>query len=132
MNNNLYRSGNAIFQDNILQLKRCIMLISRVFPGGPPVCETTISESGISVEGAYRTAECSVSIIGKKPEITWYGPDPFVVQSLVTDSSVWSGIEFTVTDSMDGEKSWMSYVSYNFFFIFLSFFFIYLKAMFFS
>ena len=104
MNNNLYSSGDVIFQGNILQLIRCIMLISRVFSGGPPVCETTISESGVSVEGAYRTAECAVSIIGKKPEITWYGPDQFVVQSLVTDSSVWSGIEFTVTDSMDGEK----------------------------
>ena len=79
-------------------------MISRVFSGGPPVCETTISESGVTIEGAYRTAECSVSIIGKKPEITWFGPDPFVVQSLVTDTSVWSGIEFTVTDSMAGQK----------------------------
>jgi hypothetical protein len=72
--------------------------------GGPPVCETTVPASGFSVEGVYRTAECSVSIIGKKPEFTWFGPDPFVVQSLVTDTSVWSGIEFTVTDSMAGQK----------------------------
>jgi hypothetical protein len=75
----------------------------------PPNCTTTI-QSSIVIEGDYHTIECIMyfrASAGVEPLITWTGPEPFLQASAVTNISVWSGISFTVSRSMDA----LSYTS---------------------
>jgi hypothetical protein len=68
-----------------------------------PNCTTTMTSS-IVLEDEYHTAECRMyfqASEGVYPHMFWTGPDPYVQASSQTNVSVWSGVSFTVTRSMD-------------------------------
>jgi len=72
-----------------------------------PNCTRSYPVDGFVIEGQYHTAECIVyyrAAQGVSPIMTWTGPDPFQQASLVTNVSVWSGIQFTVQRSMAAQN----------------------------
>lgn len=70
---------------------------------GAPNCTTTVGLTGVVLENQLHTMECAVNFQGNvPPTMTWTGPDPFEVVSVDGDTSLWSGISFVVSRSMNG------------------------------
>lgn len=68
-----------------------------------PNCTTTVGLTGVVLENQLHTAECAVNFQGNvPPTMTWTGPQPFEVVSVDGDTSLWSGITFVVSRSMNG------------------------------
>jgi len=68
-----------------------------------PNCTTTI-QGPVVIEGDYHTMQCIMYFRASKgiePLMTWTGPPPFLQVYTVTNESVFSGISFTVSRSMD-------------------------------
>jgi len=77
--------------------------------GALPNCTQSYPEDGFVIEGQYYTAECIVGYRaspGIAPLMTWTGPGPFQTGSVVTSSTVWSGISFTADRSM-AAQNWL-------------------------
>lgn len=70
---------------------------------GPPVCNTTAPPDNQVVDGQTHTIECRINYAGlHPPRMTWSGPPPFLVgYPPPTPTSVWSGVQYTVSQSMD-------------------------------
>lgn len=71
-----------------------------------PNCTTTMTTSTV-IEGDYHTMECIIyfrASPGVAPMMTWTGPEPFLKTQSVTNTSVWSGMNFVVSRSMDSES----------------------------
>jgi hypothetical protein len=70
-----------------------------------PNCTTTM-QSSVVLEDDYHTVECIMyyrASEGIFPHMFWSGPEPFVQGSTQTNTSVWSGVSFTVTRAMDAQ-----------------------------
>lgn len=67
-----------------------------------PNCTTTLPATGVVLEHQYHVNECSLSYKGILiPNITWSGIGPFQQAYVATPTSVWSGMEYSVTRNMD-------------------------------
>jgi hypothetical protein len=76
---------------------------------GLPNCTISYPADGFVIEGQYQTAECIIgyrAAAGISPLMTWTGPGPFLTGTVVTNSTVWSGISFTVDRSM-AAQNWL-------------------------
>ena len=67
-------------------------------------CTTTIKENGIVLDKSYQSHDCVLDYRGVIiPNITWAGPGPFNQAYVSTDNSVWCGMHFNVSRTMDSE-----------------------------
>jgi hypothetical protein len=69
-----------------------------------PNCTTTIPPNGIVIEGDYHTAECYMgfsSSPGIQPLMSWTGSGEFQSAISRTNTSMWSGISFTIDRAID-------------------------------
>lgn len=95
----LCRDANAAQPDQI-QLGAQLVVIE-----SEPNCTTTLASS-VVLEDAYYTVECIMyyrATEGVFPHMFWTGPEPFLQAGTQTNTSVWSGISFTVTRDMDAQ-----------------------------
>jgi hypothetical protein len=77
------------------------------FAEAAPNCTRSYPADGFVIEGQYHTAECIVYYRagpGISPIMTWTGPEPFQQASLITNTSVWAGIQFYAQRSMAAQN----------------------------
>jgi hypothetical protein len=67
-----------------------------------PNCTSTIRASGVVIDGAYTTNDCTLVYNGGIiPNMTWSGIAPFNPAYVSTPTSVWAGMAFNATRAMD-------------------------------
>jgi hypothetical protein len=91
---------NAAPPDTVTRGAQLVMLLA------PPNCTTSLPPDGVVLEGEYHTAECIMyfkSSLGVEPLMTWTGPEPFSTGYTLSNTSVWSGVSFTVQRNMDAK-----------------------------
>lgn len=65
-------------------------------------CTSTIGQSGVVLDGSYQTNDCVFPYKGGLiPNMTWSGPLPFGQLYLASPTTVWAGMQFNVTRTMD-------------------------------
>jgi hypothetical protein len=72
-----------------------------------PNCTASYPADGFTIEQQYHTVECVVyykASPGIAPFMSWTGPGPYQSAILVTNTSVWSGLQFYINRDMAGQN----------------------------